>query len=319
MGFSACGIARCRPLTAHREFFVRWLGAGLHDGLAYLERNLETRFDPARLLPDARTVIVCMVSYNHEAWRSTCAVGEGTGNGFPKIASYALAQDYHIIIREMLGRLLGAIRERHPKCFGRCFTDTAPLLEKAWAAEAGLGWTGKHSLLISPQYGSFVLLGEVVIDLEADHYDEPAVYDGCGTCQRCLDACPNGAIIAPRTLDLRRCISHLSIERPAAACAECYSANSDDLHGWIFGCDICQAVCPHNDCAPRCTHPMFEPRFNPATISCDEWLAMTPALFEKTFGKTPVARRGLASIQEQLRNSQNDSTTPARPLTPIEG
>ena len=307
VGFGACGIARCYPLVEQREFFARWLGEGLHDGLAYLERNIETRFDPARLVSGARTVIVCLVSYNHEAWRSTCAAeiaGRETNDTyeFPKIASYALAQDYHITIREMLERLLGIIRERYPNCSGRSFTDTAPLSEKAWAAEAGLGWIGKHSLLISPQYGSFVLLGEVVIDIEADHYDEPAVHDGCGECRRCLDACPNGAITAPRTLDLRRCISHLSIERPAATFSEhrAVPAEPDALHGWIFGCDICQAVCPHNNCAPRYTNPAFAPRFNPAAISREQWLAMPPDAFEKRFGKTPVARRGLASIRTQL-------------------
>ena len=289
LGFSACGVIRCRPLAKHRGFFTRWLDEGLHDGLAYLERNVETRLDPTQLMPGACTLIVCLASYNNEAWRDTCTTKEVE---FPKIASYALAQEYHITMKEMLRQLLETIRKPYPALSGRCFTDTAPLFEKAWAAEAGLGWIGKNSLLISPQFGSFVVLGEVVIDMEADRYDEPSLRDGCGDCRRCMEACPNGAIIAPHTLNLRRCISRLTIERRSVP------VDPKELHGWIFGCDICQAACPHNHHAPRYTHPAFAPLFDPSAITREQWFAMLPADFEKIFGKTPVAcrRRGATEV-----------------------
>lgn len=302
LGFSVCGIARSRPLDERRTAYGEWLGAGMHDGLRYLERNVDKRFDPATLVDGAKSVIVCAVHYNNEAWRESCAAEIAAADGFfpisgmprgnvasfGKIASYALARDYHATIKEMLHALLARIRERYPDVCGRCFTDSAPVLEKSWAVEAGLGWIGKNTLLISPEYGSFLLLGELVVDAEADAYDAPYPRDGCGACRRCLDACPNAALVEPRRLDLRRCISHLTIERPSASFSsprEPLPPDDPRLHGWRFGCDICQAVCPYNRHAPRVADARFFPLFD-------------PSIPDAPVDRTPLAQRNAARIKK---------------------
>lgn len=305
IGFNDCGIARCRRLSEREEAFSDWLAAGHHAGLGYLERHIEKRFDPALLVEHARTVIVCLISYNNETWRESCRPLPDPTHPWepaPRIASYALARDYHTSIKEMLNTLFDTLRQRYPDLSGRCFTDTAPLLEKSWAAEAGLGWIGKNSLLISPRFGSFILLGEIVLDAPADHYDEPFRGERCGCCRRCIETCPNGAITAPRRLDLRRCISRLTIERPTSVTPTVTGSDTGGpaLHGWLFGCDLCQSVCPHNQQAPRYTHPAFVPLFRPEEMTRQAWLALTPETFRARMGTTPLVRCDLENLQLRL-------------------
>ena len=193
-GFDLCGIARCRPFPENERRFRSWLAEGYNSSLDYLARNLDKRFDPARLVEGARTAVVCAVGYKNEA-----------SEGYPascrtKIASYALTTDYHTTIRQMLRGMLGALRQRYHELQGRAFVDTAPLLEKQLAVEAGLGWIGRQSLLVTPTLGSFVLLGELLLTDEADSYDAPCTLEGCGRCNPCLVSCPTGALIAPRSL-----------------------------------------------------------------------------------------------------------------------
>ena len=305
-GFSDCGIARCRRLHEREENLVSWLAEGNHAGLSYLERNLDKRLDPSLLVENAQSVIVCLVSYNNGTWKESCRPlpdPQTPWKPAPRIASYALARDYHQTIKEMLFSLLGTIRQRYPEVSGRCFTDTAPLLEKSWATEAGLGWIGKNSLLVSPRFGSFVLLGEIVIDVPMDHYATPFPEERCGNCRRCLDACPNGAIVAPCRLDLRKCISRLTIERPT--CTEAISSSSSHstgpgLHGWLFGCDLCQSVCPHNQHAPLYTLPAFAPLFRPEEMTRETWLTLSPETFGTRMGSTPLVRCGLENLQQRL-------------------
>ena len=229
-GFDLCGVAPCRHLVRNEQFFRRWLGDGRHASLGYLERNLDKRFDVRRLVEGAQTVVVCAVGYKN-----------GLSDGYPddfraKIASYALTADYHATIKGMLGDLFGRLRAAEPALAGRAFVDSAPLVEKQLAVEAGLGWIGRQSLLVTPRFGSFVLLGELVLDAACDRYDEPLAGAGCGSCRRCVEACPTGAVCDDRAIDARRCISCHTIERtPAAEIA---------LDGWIFGCDACQSRCP---------------------------------------------------------------------------
>ncbi len=250
-GFDLCGVSACRTLPEHAPHLERWLARGMHGGMRYMERNPGVRLDPAAVLPGARSVISCAVSYNYGMHM------RAGSDGVPRKASYAFAPDYHGIIKPMLDRLIGMLVADHPGLRTRRFTDAAPLLEKAWASESGLGWIGCNSLLVTPGYGSFVLLGEVIADMETDSYDKP-MEALCGNCRRCVAACPTGAIIAPRVVDARRCIASITIER---AQGRDDSTAPIDLHGWEYGCDACQTACPHNATAARANNPAFEPVF----------------------------------------------------------
>lgn len=282
LGFDLCGIARSRPLTEHHEHLSRWLEMGHHGGLGYMERNLKKRIDPATLVDSARSVIVCAISYNRAPIR------EGIAS---RIASYALCTDYHITIRKKLNSLLDYIAEIVPKVSGRVFVDTAPILEKGWAVEAGLGWIGRNSLLVNPKLGSFLLLGVVVVDAELDA-DNKNINESCAGCNRCVVECPAQAIGTDRTINASKCISRLTIEKNGESEA--------DLKGWIFGCDICQRVCPYNNHAPIMNHDIFAP--NSALLSMDreQWLQMKKEEFKELFGLTPLSRCSLDIIQKRV-------------------
>ena len=285
-GFDLCGAAPCRPLTANEGWFREWLAAGRQASLGYMERNAAKRFDPRLLVEGARTAVVCAVGYKNR-----------TGEGYPprhraKVASYACARDYHATIKEMLGRLFADLKALYPALEGRAFVDTAPLAEKQWAVEAGLGWIGRQSLLVTPRFGTYVLLGELLLCDETDRYDTPLQGPGCGSCRNCLDSCPTGAIVAPHTIDARRCISCHTIEqRPAEAV---------DLHGWIFGCDACQSCCPYNRRAPLHANRAFDPLFDPVAMTPAEWLALDEESFAARFGQTPLTRSGLQRIRRNI-------------------
>lgn len=288
-GFDLCGITPCKHLAENEMHFREWLKNGYGSSLDYLGRNLDKRFDARQLIEGAHTVVVCAVSYKNplgEGYLSECRT---------KIASYACNRDYHDTIREMLGTLLSALQREYPGLTGRPFVDTAPLLEKQLAVEAGLGWIGRQSLLITPQYGSYVLLGELLLTLPADSYDTPFEGTRCGRCRNCLDSCPTQAIVAPKVIDTARCISCHTIERE--------SAEKIDLDGWIFGCDRCQSSCPHNLKAPMHTHSRFDPLFDPLAIAPEEWLAMSEADFSHRFEPTPLMRSGLERIRRNVREN----------------
>lgn len=314
LGFDACAIARSRPLEEHRERFLAWLNAGYGEGLDYLGRNLDQRFDPARLVPGARSVVVCAVSYNRgrttasrrsSVWQpETLLVGPAgmvpelpdSSDSPPRIASYALAKDYHITLKEKLRDLLAYIGELTGGK-GRVFVDSGLMLEKAWAVEAGLGWIGRNSLLIHPRLGSFLLLGMIVTDALLEP-DTPYVANGCGTCARCVEKCPTGAINTGCTIDTRRCISRLTIEKIPSR----DTPHRDNLHGWVYGCDVCQEVCPHNLLAPVMNHDFLSPLPGSGTLSRADWLAMTESEFAEKYGETPLTRAGLPRIQKLLKD-----------------
>lgn len=286
-GFDLCGIAPCRHLAENEARFREWLAAGYQSSLDYLERNADKRFDPRRLVERARTAVVCAVAYKNRA-----------SEGYPpgcrtRIASYACAADYHTTIRDRLRRMLAALKAAHPALEGRAFVDTAPLCEKQLAVEAGLGWIGRQSLLVTPQYGSYVLLGELILTEEADRYDTPFEESRCGTCRSCIDNCPTGAVTAGRTIDTGRCISCRTIERE--------QPGETDLHGWIFGCDACQSCCPWNRRAPQHRNAAFDPVFDPLTMDAGAWLGMDEAAFEALCGRTPLTRSGLDRIRRNVR------------------
>lgn len=288
IGFDLCGIAPCRHLEESERRFRAWLEGGYQARLHYLERNLDKRFDLRRLVEGARSVAVCAVNYKNR-------FSTGYPSGFDaKIASYALNRDYHRSLKEMLFALLKTLTERHPTLRGRVFTDSAPVVEKWLATEAGLGWIGRQSLLVTPGFGSFVLLGEVVLTEECDRYDAPVREPRCGSCRACIAHCPAGAVRDDRTIDASRCISCHTIEDAAGEAPH-------DLHGWIFGCDLCQSCCPHNRRTPLASAPAFRDPIDPLPFDRERWLTLTEEEFDALFGQTPLTRSGLERLRRNLR------------------
>ncbi len=290
VGFDLCGVAQCRDLERDRAFLEGWLERGFGGSLDYLKKNIAVRADATSLVEGAKTVIVCALAYKNEISNGYSCNARG------KVASYALTTDYHRTIKDMLFELCRRLKALDENFAARCFVDSAPIFEKRYAVEAGLGWIGRQSLLVTPDYGSFVLLGEVVTSAECDSYDTPLDSVGCGECRRCIEACPNGAI-RERHIDTTRCISCATIERRGEG-EQC------PLHGWIFGCDECQSVCPYNRKAPCATSSRVIPIFNPMEMTAEEWLSLSDEEFASRFGSTPMQRAGLERLKENLERSK---------------
>ena len=287
LGFDLCGIARCQNFEVNERAYMCWLDMGYDSSLGYMRNHLDKRFDVRQLVEGAKTVVVCAVSYKSEI------SGGYDESDSCKIASYACNRDYHKILKKMLQSLLRELQTQYPQLQGRAFVDSAPLLEKQYAVEAGLGWIGRQSLLITPEFGSYVLLGELVLDMEADAYDAPYEGVGCGECRRCMDVCPTSAIVTPMTIDTSKCISCRTIESDNDA--------NIDLHGWIFGCDECQNCCPYNRQAAIHRNEAFNPLFDPREISAEEWQAMSEEEFLARFGTTPLKRSGVERIKKNIK------------------
>ncbi|MFR9504043.1 MAG: tRNA epoxyqueuosine(34) reductase QueG [Rikenellaceae bacterium] len=280
-GFDLVGVTFPREFELNRAAIERWIEQGNADSLSYMKRYMDVRFNPANLLEGSRSVVVCAINYKSDFSMGQCDPAT------PKIASYALAADYHKVIRKQLKALLRRLQLLDPSIEGRCCVDTAPLLEKQLAVEAGLGWIGRQSLLITPQFGSFVVLGVLLLNVEVDIYDEPLSTVGCGECRRCIDICPNGAILEERMIDSRLCISALTVE--------CDNPDGRELHGWLFGCDMCQSCCPYNRNTPLGTNVAMQPIVSP--IAHSEWRAMGEEEFSCKFAKTPLKRAGLERLK----------------------
>lgn len=262
VGFDACGVVSAEPVSV-----PRW--GPFPASLGYLERNFEKRLDVTRLVPGARTVVVCALNGR----------GESLASGAAKVAAYARARDYHIEVRERLDCLL-----RELGVPGRAFVDTAPVLEKEWAIRAGLGWRGRNTLLISSLLGPWAVLGELILTVDADVYDTP-VTPGCGACRRCEQACPTGAL-AGGGLDQAACVS-----------CRTQGGESGALHGWIFGCDVCLEACPYG----RHVVPSLS-----AVVQDEDWLGMSENEFAARFSETPLARAGLKRLQENVRRNLSE-------------
>ena len=289
-GFDLVGVVRAEPLAEEYNRFKEWLLEGNGSTLSYLERNVEKRFDVSRLVEGSKSVVVCAVSYLSPYSRGYQE--EST----TKVASYALNRDYHTTIKSMLEQMATALKAYCPELRNRTFVDSAPLAEKSHARRAGLGWIGRHSLLVNPKIGSMMHLGELVVDVEVDEYDVPMEGVGCGSCRRCVEACPNGAILDNRTIDTRRCISCRTIEREDGA-------DGVPLHGWIFGCDVCQSVCPFNEHAPLHRNAQFDPIITPEMLSAERLEAMTQEEFEALVKQTPMLRAGFERIGRNARKN----------------
>lgn len=294
-GFALAGVCAAAP-SAHSDFFRRWLGDNNHADMAWLARDPEMRLDPRRLLPGARAIVMVADLYTA---RGEGAGPEPTPPDLGKVARYARGEDYHEVIKRRLHALCDAWRLRWPGEQFKACVDTAPLMEREHAARAGLGWVAKHTLLIHPRLGSYLMLGAVVTTLDAlPPEEQPTITDHCGACTRCIDACPTSAII-PYSVDASRCISYLTIEKRGDLPAQF----KDDLSGWLFGCDICQEVCPHNsprptptDAAPR---PEYTPRF--VALNLDEVRRWTPEDRARALKGSSMKR---ATLEMMKRNAE---------------
>jgi epoxyqueuosine reductase len=282
LGFSAVGVATLEP-TAHGDFIDRWLAAGYGGTMTYLNRQAAKRKDPRAILPNARCAVVTLTNYYHGPAPTTA----------PRVAQYAWSTDYHVVLGERLERLASEIAQVVPGSRSRAYVDAGPVPERELAQRAGLGWIGKNAMLIRPTLGSFTFIGVVLTDapLEPDLSYE---MDRCGTCTRCLDACPTDAFVAPRTLDARRCISYLTIERRGE-----FSAAEAALTGdWLFGCDVCQDVCPWNErFAPVTGDPAFTVRAELVSPGPGTFAALDQEEFDRRFKDTPFSRPGLSGLQ----------------------
>lgn len=287
IGFDGCGISQAKYLALHDGHFSHWLNAGFHGEMGYMERNREKRLNPQLLVPGAKSVISVILSYKPQSDSLSLVA--------PKISRYAYGRDYHLTLKEMLFELLNQLRANYGAVDGRAFVDSAPVLDRAWAEKAGLGWIGKNSMLISPKLGSYIFIGELIVNLDIEPTSR-TVPNRCGTCTRCIDACPTGAIVAPRTIDARKCISYLTIEKKSALTSD----ERNSLNGWAFGCDACQEACPWNQkpLPTRCAD--FTPLDNLSTLKSNP-LQFTPELFSKTFEQSPLARTGFTKVQTLLK------------------
>ena len=246
LGFLSCGISNAGFLEDEAPRLEQWLRQGHHGSMTYMERNFDKRLDPTKLVPGAKSVVSLLYNYFHKESQSDTSA--------PKISKYAYGKDYHVVIKDKLHELMQVLEEEIGEIHGRVFVDSAPVLDKAWAAKAGLGWIGKHTNLISKQAGSFYFIAELIIDLPLEQ-DAP-VTDHCGSCTACIDACPTQAIVAPYQVDGSKCISYFTIELKEAIPQEV----KGQFDNWAFGCDVCQDVCPWN----RFSTPHQEPQFEPS-------------------------------------------------------
>ena len=292
LGFDACGI--CRAADSGEEARYRqWLSENGHAGMDYMERNIDKRLDPRLLVEGARSVVsVALNYYPHRKLPEEV----------PQFAYYAYGRDYHEVVRGKLRQLFDWIRERVPAVTGRYFSDSAPVLERFWAAQAGLGFIGKHTLLIIPGKGSFFFLGELIIDIELD-YDSP-VTQNCGRCRRCLDACPTGALEQPYRLDARKCISWQTIENKGEISPDIVPL----LHNNVYGCDICQKVCPWNHYARPHATPELMPSEAFMALDLQRLRTMDEADYREIFRHSAVKRAkfsGLKRNAEAISKSHN--------------
>ena len=286
LGFSSCGIAKAGFLEEEAPRLERWLYQKRHGTMRYMENHFDKRLDPRRLVDGAQSVVSLLLNYHPKRELPTAKY---------KIAAYAYGEDYHFVIKRKLKALLRFIRDEIGAVHGRAFVDSAPVLDKAWAVRSGLGWIGKNSNLISKQVGSFFFIAEVILDLELA-YDQP-VTDHCGSCTRCLDACPTEAIIQPYVVDGSKCISYFTIERKEAL----PEAMKGKWENWIFGCDICQSVCPWNRFSTPTEEAALQPSEALSAMRDSDWEELTEATFQAVFKGSALKRPGFSGLKRNIR------------------
>jgi epoxyqueuosine reductase len=282
----SCGISKAGFLEEEAQRLEAYLNRNMNGQMQYLENNFDKRLNPTLLVDGAKSVISLLLNYYPEEQQ----VGETY-----KISKYAYGQDYHFVIKDKLNALLHSIQTVIGEVSGRAFVDSAPVLDKAWAAKSGLGWMGKSTNLITQKVGSFYFIAELIIDLDLE-YDH-AVTDHCGSCTACIDACPTEAIVAPYVVDGSKCISYFTIELKEAIPLE-LKGKMDD---WIFGCDVCQDVCPWNRFSKAHNEPLFNPNPELLSFSKKDWQDITSETFAKVFDKSAVKRTKLQGLERNIK------------------
>ncbi|MBW4889305.1 tRNA epoxyqueuosine(34) reductase QueG [Mucilaginibacter sp. HMF5004] len=287
LGFQSCGIARAGFLESEAPRLENWLKNGHHGEMSYMENYFDKRLDPRLLVDGARSVISLSLNYYTGEQQLDASA--------PKISKYAYGNDYHHVIKDKLKQLQQLITDNIGEVNGRAFVDSAPVLDKAWAKKAGLGWIGKNSNLISKSTGSFFFLAELIVDLELE-YDIAPTADHCGTCTKCIDACPTQAIVGPYVVDGSKCISYLTIELKN----EIPASFKDKMDDWMFGCDICQDVCPWNRFSVTHTEPAFNPHPDLLGMTKQDWHEITEDVFKKVFKGSAVKRAKFEGLKRNI-------------------
>jgi len=299
IGFHACGISRAEFLEEDAPRLEQWLKSGMQGKMACMERNFDMRLDPRKLVSGARSVVSLLFNYHNPD-----SVG---GDDTPRIAQYAYGEDYHFVLRDKLRELLDCLRARIGQIEGRIFVDSAPVLEKSWAARSGLGWVGKNTNLITREQGSYFFLCELISDLELA--PDGSMADYCGTCTRCIDACPTQAI-TPYSVDASRCISYLTIELREQMPQWAQGQWKD----WVFGCDICQEVCPWNRFSHRHSEERLMPRPELTQMNQEDWVEMTREVFGRVFRRSALKRAGydrlLRNVRMVISGQTSDDSSP---------
>lgn len=288
LGFMNCGIAVAKELTEDAHRLEYWLEHNYHAGMEYMARNFDLRINPQKLVPGAQSVITLLYNYYPEQQQLVQA---------PKVAKYAYGKDYHLVIKDKLHLFLARLRAQVGEVEGRGFVDSAPVLERSWAVNSGLGWIGKNGNLIHKKAGSFFFIATLITDLVLEP-DAPFKTHHCGSCTACIDACPTQAILSPTVIDANKCISYLTIELKDMVLPQ---EQAKQLDGWMFGCDVCQDVCPWNRFASPHQEPAFKPIPQLLNITLGEWEAMSEEVFKELFRESPLKRSKYAGIQRNIK------------------
>ncbi len=288
LGFLECAIIPAEFLWEEKEPFLNWLDNSMHGEMEYMARNIEKRLDPRLLYENAKTIVIVLQNYFPKEVQKNLDA--------PVLSKYAYGTDYHFVMKDKLKEFLQFIQKEIQPCNGRPFVDSAPVLERAWARKAGLGWIGKNSNLISVEHGSFFFIGELILDIELP-YDQPKpVRNHCGNCMRCIDACPTKAIVADGVIDARLCISYQTIEIKG----DINKNLSRQFENRVFGCDICQDVCPWNLKAAPHDESNFEPNSKLLELGVEDWNQMEKPLFNELFKNSAVKRAGFKGLKRNL-------------------
>ena len=285
LGFLSCGISKAEFLEEEAPRLEKWLNRNMQGEMSYMENYFDKRLDPTKLVPDSKSVVSLIFNY---------FPSETQNSESYKLSKYAYGTDYHFVIKDKLKQLLAFISEEIGDVHGRAFVDSAPVLDKAWAAKSGLGWIGKHSNLLTKQLGSFYFIAELILDLELE-YDTP-VTDHCGACTACIDACPTQAIVEPYVVDGSKCISYFTIELKEAIPTQ-FKGQFDD---WMFGCDVCQDVCPWNRFSKAHNEPLFDPNPQLLSMTKKDWEEITEEVFQNLFKNSPVKRTKFTGLQRNI-------------------
>lgn len=288
LGFLFCGISKAEFLEEEAPRLENWLKNDYQGEMSYMNNHFDKRLDPRLLVDDAKSVISIALNYYTDA--------KQTDESAPKISKYAYGTDYHFVIKDKLKSLHHFIEENIGAVSGRAFVDSAPVLDKAWAKKSGLGWIGKNANLLNNKSGSFFFLGELIVDIELA-YDHPFSADHCGTCTRCLDACPTEAIVAPYIVDGSKCISYLTIELKE----EIPTSFKNKMDNWMFGCDVCQDVCPWNRFSVIHQEEAFNPHPDLLQMSKRDWEEITEDVFGKVFKKSAVKRTKISGLKRNIQ------------------